>query len=124
MLLNLLASGQDHFRKAGVGEAALYAGIGFAVVFLGILFLILIVWGVGKIIPMIEKKAATQKQKQKQKAKETSALDQPPAVESDETVQSEEINEETVAIITAAIMAYYQKNNPKCEFTVRRIKRI
>ena len=122
MLLNLLASGQDHFRKAGAGEAALYAGIGFAVVFLGILFLILIVWGVGKIIPMIEKKAATQKQKQK--AKETSALDQPPAVESVETVQSEEINEETVAIITAAIMAYYQKNNPKCEFTVRRIKRI
>jgi methionyl-tRNA synthetase len=35
-----------------------------------------------------------------------------------------EVDEETVAIITAAIMAYYQKNNPKCEFTVRRIKKI
>ena len=37
---------------------------------------------------------------------------------------SDEITEETVAIITAAIMAYYEKNNPKCEFTVKRIKRI
>ena len=38
--------------------------------------------------------------------------------------ESEEIDEETVAVITAAIMAYYEVNYPKCEFTVRRIKKI
>ena len=38
--------------------------------------------------------------------------------------QTDELSEETVAVITAAIMAYYQKTNPKCEFTVKRIKRI
>lgn len=35
-----------------------------------------------------------------------------------------ELDEETVAVITAAIMAYYQNSNPKCEFTIKRIKRI
>jgi mRNA-degrading endonuclease toxin of MazEF toxin-antitoxin module len=43
------------------------------------------------------------------------------------SVQSEtdnEVDEQTVAIIMAALMAYYQTNNPKCEFTVKRIKRI
>ena len=28
------------------------------------------------------------------------------------------------AVITAALMAYYQKTNPGCGFTVKRIKRI
>ena len=36
----------------------------------------------------------------------------------------EVIDEETVAVITATIMAYYEQVNPKCEFVVRRIKRI
>ena len=39
-------------------------------------------------------------------------------------VQTEEIDEETVAVIMAALMAYYEKNNPKCAFTVKRIKRV
>ena len=39
-------------------------------------------------------------------------------------VDAEEITDETVAILMAAIMAYYQQTNPKCEFTVKRIKRI
>ena len=37
---------------------------------------------------------------------------------------SEELSEETLAVITAALMAYYEMNNPKCEFTIKRIKRL
>jgi trk system potassium uptake protein TrkH len=40
------------------------------------------------------------------------------------SASSDELDEETVAVIMAALMAYYQTNNPKCEFTVKRIKRI
>ena len=122
MLYNLLASGQDSFRKLGAGEAALYAAIGFAVVFLGILFLILVVWGMGKIIAAVEGKAVTQKEKKK--SKEPILEKEAFATEKVEPASVDEVDEETVAVITAAIMAYYQKNNPKCEFTVRRIKRI
>lgn len=122
MLYNLLASGQDPFRKLGAGEAALYAAIGFAVVFLGILFLILVVWGMGKIIAAVEGKAVTRKEKKK--SKEPILEKEAFATEKVEPASVDEVDEETVAVITAAIMAYYQKNNPKCEFTVRRIKRI
>ena len=122
MLYNLMASGQDPFRQVDVGEAALYAAIGFSVVFLGILFLILVVWGMGKIIATVEGKAVTKKEKKK--AKESTIVEESLTTEKVESASTDEVDEETIAVITAAIMAYYQKNNPKCEFTVRRIKRI
>lgn len=118
MLYNLLANGADPFRKAEIGEAALYALIGFAVVFIGILFLILIVWGTGKIISAFEGKGKTVKKAKHEERKQEKAEELATKVETDE------LSEETIAIITAAIMAYYQENNPKCEFTLKRIKRI
>lgn len=118
MLYNLLASGADPFRKADWDEASLYALIGFAVVFLGLIFLIFIVWATGKIISALEGKGKTKKKTKKQETEQKSAETVVTKVETDE------ISEETVAIITAAIMAYYQENNPKCEFTLKRIKRI
>ena len=124
MAFNLLASGQDPFRSANIGESALYAGLGFGVVFLGIIFLIFIVWATGKIISAIEGKATTKKEKGKASKKTESANNSVTETKEKTVAESNEIDEETVAIITAAIMAYYQKNNPKCEFTVRRIKKI
>ena len=121
MLLNLLSG--SPFREVGIGEASLYALIGFSMVFLGISFLIFIVWATGKIISVVEKKTTVQDKKTKNsKAKDVSLAQQ--ASEMQPSVQADEISDETVAVITAAIMAYYQKNNPKCEFTVKRIKRI
>mgnify|MGYP003303982005 CR=1 FL=1 len=99
----------------GLPEASLYALLGFLVVFLGIAFLILIVWAVGKFMQKdapVAKKAAPAPVK-----KEKVEVTAPPA-------QEDVVSEETIAVITAAIMAYYEKNNPKCEFTVRRIKKI
>ena len=128
MLLNLLnaqnvAEGQSRF--VGFGEVSLYALLGFATVFLGIAFLIFVVWVAGKILG----KANTQVRAKKEIVSNKTQKDSESATNEAETVtqivgETEEISEETIAIITAAIMAYYEKNNPKCEFTLKRIKRI
>lgn len=110
MLYNLLTD-TARYRSVGIGEAALYALLGFIVVFVGIAFLIFVVWLVGKIMTAIEKKPT-----------------KPQKIQQEQTVaaisEEEEVSEETVAVIMAALMAYYEKNNPKCEFKVKRIKRI
>ena len=110
MISKLLAS-----SPVRIGDAAISALIGFSVVFLGIAFLILVVWAVGKIMTALEKKskASNSKPKAIEKAEPKSAQ-----------ANEDEISEETLAVITAALMAYYEANNPKCEFTVKRIKRI
>ena len=113
MLSNLLDTTVDQYISKGT--AALYALVGFIVVFIGIAFLILVVWAVGKI--MSSKNDVQPKKEQPVKKVET--------VQQKTTVaDSDEISEETLAVITAALMAYYQTNKPKCEFTVKRIKRI
>ena len=95
-----------------VSLSALYALIGFAVVFAGIALLILVVWAVGKVMHRNQAPVQT-------KQREVTAVQQEVAI-----ADNNEISEETVAVIMAALTAYYQTNNPKCEFTVKRIKRI
>ena len=113
MLNTLLANAVDKTRAVSIGESAILALLGYLVVFLGIAFLIFIVWLVGKA--MVKASAKTEKKVEKPVASVAKKV---------EEENSEEITDETVAVITAAIMAYYQQNNPKCEFTVKRIKRI
>ncbi len=113
MWFNLLANALPT-REVEVGEAALLALIGFAIVFLGIAFLIFVVWAVGKIIDAINKP--------KKVKSEAVVSTKEFAIHSANS--EEEISEETVAVLTAAIMAYYQQTQQKCEFTVKRIKRI
>lgn len=116
MLMNLLTSASlpEGYQKVSAGTAALYALIGYAVVFAGIAFLIFVVWLVGKL--MVKSKPAPKQET----AKETPAVAIPTVNPSTE----EEIDEETVAVIMAALTAYYETNYPKCEFTVKRIKRV
>ncbi len=109
LLTNVLPDGG---RMVEVPEALLYALIGFIVVFAGIALLIAVVWAVGKVMTAINPTA--QPKKVEVKPQQTVA---PVAVSND-------VDEETLAVITAAIMAYYQKTNPQCGFTVKRIKRI
>ena len=111
MLMNLLSKSFGY--KASLGEAAIYALIGFAVVFFGISFLIFVVWLVGKVMDKTTKK--TKFNKVETKKAETKQETAP---------VSNELSEETVAIIMAALMAYYEQNNSKCEFVVKRIKRL
>lgn len=115
MLMNLLTSASlpEGYQDVSVGTAALYALIGYLVVFAGIAFLIFVVWLVGKLM-------AKSQPMQKKAMVET----KPASVAPIQTTEEEEVDEETVAVIMAALMAYYETNNPKCEFTVKRIKRV
>ncbi len=116
MWMNLLTSSlPEGYVKATLGEAALYALIGFIVVFAGIAFLILVVWLVGLLMANLNGKKA-----EKKAAKGTVVT----SMEKLAPVESEEFDEETLAVIMAALMAYYEKNDPKCEFTVKRIKKV
>lgn len=103
-------------RYVEIPEALYYALLGFLVVFLGIAFLILIVWAVGKFM---HKGSPVAKKAEPTAVKKTKAE---PSLSA--SVNEETVSEETIAVITAALMAYYEKNYPKCEFTVRRIKKI
>ena len=113
-MLNILAEALDPNRNADLGESALYAILGFLIVFLGIAFLIFIVWGVGQLMAKFNGEKASVK-KQEEPA---------PVVAPTSSVEEDELSDELVAVITAAITAYYQKENKKCDFTVKRIKRI
>ena len=106
MLYSLL----DQYRSVSLGESALYALLGFLTVFCGIAFLIFVVWLVGKIMVAVQSKPV----------KVQKVAEEPVA----SVVSEEDVSDETVAVIMAALMAYYQVNNPKCEFKVKRIKRI
>ena len=122
MLNNLLKvspelQAQGYPKYPGIGEASLYALLGFVVVFLGIAFLIFIVWAVGKLMATFDKKMESKKNTPKNKQ-----TTETPATPNAAT--EEEISEETVAAITAALMAYYVQENKKCEFTIKRIKRM
>ena len=119
MLKNILAMDSAEFaeksREVPIAEAALYALLGFLLVFVGITFLIFIVWLVGKIMG------------KSKMVKEPTKKEKPMPVSLPQVQPAQDVNavdEETIAVIMAALMAYYQKNNPKCEFTVKRIKRV
>ena len=112
---NLLNTASNQYASTlPIGEVAIYAVLGYLVVFVGIAFLIFIVWAVGQLVSKVNGKSFSLKKKVKKQ------VEQPIAVQA----VSDELDDETVAVIMAALMAYYQQTNAKCDFTVKRIKRI
>ncbi len=112
----------DNFYFDNWGEPFLYALIGFLVVFVGILIIIGIIWLVGLIMRKTNnlkflQKIGKKKVKTEEKKSEASAV---VATDNDDG----DIPAEVKAAIIAAIMAYYDGQQEKCEFTVKRIKRI
>ncbi len=107
-----------NFYFDNFGEAALYALIGFVVVFVGIIIIIGIIWLVGLIMRKTNNLEFLTKKREK-KVKADKKADVSAVAPSDE-----DIPDEVKAAIVAAIMAYYQESEEKCEFTVKRIKRI
>lgn len=100
-----------------MGEACLYALIGYAVVFAGIVLIILIIWLIGLLMKKTNNLAfLTDMGKKRKKAKAQ--------VVEEKVSEDEEISPEVRAAIIAAIMAYYTAEKPKCEFKVKRIKKI
>ncbi len=109
MLNNLL----DSWFQFDVGEGAFYAIFGFLFVFVGICILIAIISLIGKIITTVNQKKA---KKITQKAENPS--------KTAESGTNGELSPEIVAVISAAISSYYQTQTAKCDFVVRRIKRL
>ncbi|MGN0805774.1 MAG: OadG family protein [Candidatus Coproplasma sp.] len=101
------------------GEPFLYALIGFVVVFVGILLIIFTIWLVGLIMKKTNNLEFLSKGKKKKVAENKVEAPQAATVADDG-----EIPDEVKAAIIAAIMAYYEEKQEKCEFTVKRIKRI
>ena len=131
MLSNLLAilqgdgsywAGQqqspNNYYFDNFGEAAIYALIGLAVVFVGIVIIIGIIWLVGLIMRKTNNLEFLTKKREKKAEKKEAQTDTAAVAPHDD------IPDEVKAAIVAAIMAYYQESEEKCEFTVKRIKRI
>lgn len=100
------------------GEACIYALIGFGVVFAGIILIIFIIWLIGLIMRKTDNLAFLNKIGKKKKKPEAAA------VAENVSDSAEEVPAEVKAAIIAAIMAYYTEEAPKCEFKVKRIKRL
>lgn len=101
------------------GEAALYALIGFVVVFVGIVIIIALIWLVGLIMRKTNNLEFLTKKREKKPDKKSKA-----EPTENITAADDDIPDEVKAAIMAAIMAYYQESEEKCDFTVKRIKRI
>ena len=95
-------------------DGVMYAVIGFAFVFIGIAILIAIITLVGVIMQKTGGKVSFKKKKPEVVVTEAAPV----------SVAEEEISDEVKAAIIAAIMAYYNAEKPKCEFVVKKIKRI
>ncbi len=133
MLQSLLTIYDSLYEKDGnwyfinKAESLIYALIGFLVVILGIVILIGIIWLLGLImrktnnLAFITERKSRNKNKKVEKEVAANALpEKVPEVVSDDG----DIPDEVKAAIIAAIMAYYQEQDAKCEFTVKRIKRL
>ena len=119
-MINSLLSLINQEGSLSFGEACVYALIGFAVVFAGIILIIFIIWLIGLIMRKSDNLAFLNKIKIGKKKKPSADV---PATES-AADSAEDVPAEVKAAIVAAIMAYYSEEAPKCEFKVKRIKRL
>lgn len=110
MLSNLL----DQWFKLDVGEGAFYAVFGFVFVFLGIALLIAIIYLVGFVMTKVNARRSAKKETERPV---------PPAAPSAPVVE-EGISPEMVAAITAALAVYMEEERARCDFVVRRIRRV
>ena len=121
MFLNLLAAAFDPSlkdKKISVGEAAIDAVVGLAVVFIGIALLVFIMQ---KTAPGSKKQSAPKAAETKKEPKKAAQV---PVAAAKPAEKKNEPDEETIAVITAAIAAVYEAEKRSCGFVVKRIKRM
>lgn len=117
-LLDIVQRENGSYYFSEFPEALVYALIGFLIVFVGIAIIIAVIWLIGLLMRKTDNLAfLTNKGKKKMAQAEPTV--QPQSVTSDE-----DVSDEVKAAIVAAIMAYYESEQPQCEFKVKRIKRI
>lgn len=119
-ILSIVPKSDGNYYFSSFGEALVYALIGFLVVFVGIVLIICIIWLIGLILRKTNNLAFLTNRKSGRKKDEVKADVQ----NKDVSAESDDIPDEVKAAIIAAIFAYYSEEKPKCEFKVKRIKRI
>ncbi len=107
----------DPWFKMNVGDGAFYALFGLLFVVVGIALLVLILMLIGFIM----RKISERKQEEKAPAPPPDRRGEVPSPAED---GGDEVSPEVIAAITAALMGYYQTENAKCDFVVRRVKRL
>lgn len=129
-LLDFIAGSDGNwYFENRFSEGAIYALIGFAIVFVGIALIILIIWLEGLLMRKTNNLAFMGAFGRKIKTvfsklfKRKKKLSEEPLSQT-ENLAEEDISDEDKAAIIAAIMAYYSEESPKCEFKVKKIKRI
>lgn len=116
-LLDITLHNDGKYYFDSFPEALVYALIGFVIVFIGIAIIIAVIWLIGLLMRKTNNLAFLTNIGKKKKSKSE-------PVQSQTDVQDDEISDEVKVAIVAAIMAYYESEQPKCEFKVKRIKRI
>lgn len=106
----------DGWFKLNPGEGAFYAVFGFLFVFVGIALLIAIIYLAGLLMTKAEARREGRAKKQ--------AAPVPPPTLQPAPASEEGIPPEVVAAITAAISVCLEQERHKCEFVVRRIRKI
>lgn len=109
----------DGWFKLDPGEGAFYAVFGFIFVFVGIALLIGILTLLGIVMTKLGKRRERKENASAQREQVPSAPLPGKGIEADEG-----ISPETVAAITAALAVCLQQERQKCEFVVRRIKKL
>lgn len=122
-MMSLLADGKFQYADGSYyfnsfPEALVYALIGFLIVFVGITIIIAVVWLIGLLMRKTNNLAFITNRGKKEKMQPASV------VQTQAAASDEDVPDEVKAAIVAAIMAYYESAQPKCEFKVKRIKRI
>lgn len=118
-LLGIVQRQDGSYYFSDFPEALVYALIGFLIVFVGIAIIIAIIWLIGLLMRKTDNLAFLTNRGKKKKA-QPEPVEQPQAG----TTSDEDVPDEVKAAIIAAIMAYYESEQPQCEFKVKRIKRI
>ena len=116
-LLDIVQRQNGSYYFSDFSEALVYALIGFVIVFMGIVIIIAVIWLIGLLMRKTNNLAFLTEIGKKKKA-------QPESVQPQIAAPDDEISDEVKAAIVAALMAYYESEQPKCEFKVKRIKRI
>lgn len=131
MLLDIVKGTDGNWYFDNKAESLIYALIGFLVVVLGICILIGIIWLMGLLMRKtnnLEFLTDRKRKKQARKKAENLAKQEQSAVSSEKSIEisaaDDDIPDEVKAAIIVAIMAYYSEQEEKCEFTVKRIKRL
>lgn len=117
LLLDIVQRENGSFYFSDFSEALIYALLGFVIVFAGIVIIIAVIWLIGLVMRKTDNLAFLTNRGKKGKV----GQNQPEQIVQE---SSDDIPDEVKATIVAAIMAYYQTEQPECEFKVKRIRRI